>query len=304
MERSAAMLLALALDCLGEPPTPVHPVAWMGHFLSWARRHWRGQTASAQLAEGAFGWGIGAGLAAGTGLLASRLPWYVQGILLKALLSRRALFGAVAEVGAALEKGDLQEARRLLSWHLVSRDTGSLSAGEVAAAAIESLSENLSDSVVAPLMAFRLGGLPLAAAYRLTNTADAMWGYRTPELEYAGKPAAKADDLLNLAPARLTAICAVAASRLAGLDAHTAWKVWRRDARLTSSPNAGHPMSAFAGALGLRLEKRGHYVLNAGGREPDAGDIGRALTLARWTLALAIPLMLVSPPSHHRERHA
>ncbi|WP_407571154.1 adenosylcobinamide-phosphate synthase CbiB [Deinococcus altitudinis] len=302
--RSAVMLLALALDCLGEPPTPVHPVAWMGTFLGWARRLWRGRTAAAQLAEGAFGWGAGAGLAAGAGLLASRLPWplpswLVQGALLKTLLSRRALFGAVAEVGTALETGDLKEARRLLSWHLVSRDTGTLSASEVAAAAIESLSENLSDSVVAPLLAYRLGGLPLSSAYRLTNTADAMWGYRTPELEYAGKAAAKADDLLNLAPARLTAVCTVAASRLAGLDTYAAWRVWRRDARLTSSPNAGHPMSAFAGALGLRLEKRGHYALNAEGREPGADDIGRSLRLARWTLALALPLLLVS-----RSRHA
>ncbi|WP_407538944.1 adenosylcobinamide-phosphate synthase CbiB [Deinococcus radiomollis] len=299
MEPSAAILLALALDCLGEPPTPVHPVAWMGHFLGWVRRQWRGQTAAAQLAEGALGWSTGAALAAGTGLLVSRLPWYVQGPLLKTLLSRRALFGAVAEVGTALEKGDLPEARRLLSWHLVSRDTNGLSAGEVAAAAIESLSENLSDSVVAPLLAFRLGGLPLSAAYRLTNTADAMWGYRTPELEYAGKVAAKADDLLNLVPARLTAACAVAASWPAGLDTRSAWNVWRSDARLTSSPNAGHPMSAFAGALGLRLEKRGHYVLNSAGREPGADDIGRALTLARWTLVLAVPIMLVS-----RRRHA
>ena len=299
MGRSAAVLLALALDGLGEPPTRVHPVAWMGTLLGWMRRRWRGRTGGAQLAEGALGWGVGAGLAAGAGLLASRWPWYAQGAVLKTLMSRRALFGAVAEVGAALQADDLPEARRLLSWHLVSRDTGELSASEVAAAAIESLSENLSDSVVAPLLAFRLGGLPLAAAYRLTNTADAMWGYRTPQLEYAGKVAARADDLLNLAPARLTAVCAVAAAWLAGLDAHAAWRVWRRDARLTSSPNAGHPMSAFAGALGLRLEKRGQYVLNARGREATAQDIRRALTLARWTLAIAVPLLLV-----HRRPHA
>lgn len=304
MERSAVILLALALDCLGEPPTPWHPVAWMGNVLGWARRRWRGQTAKAQLTEGAFGWSAGVGLAAGTGLLASRLPWYLQGVLLKTLLSRRALFAAVAEVGAALETGDLPEARRRLSWHLVSRDTGTLSAGEVVAAAIESLSENLSDSVVAPLLAFKLGGLPLAAAYRLTNTADAMWGYRTQELEYSGKVAAKADDLLNLAPARLTAVCVVAASWLTGLDAHAAWKVWRRDAHLTSSPNAGHPMSAFAGALGLRLEKHGQYVLNARGREPGSGDLARAVRLARWTLVLAVPLLLPSSPSGHRRHHA
>ena len=298
MDRSAAVLLALALDCLGEPPTRVHPVAWMGILLGWMRRRWRGQMAGTQLAEGALNWGVGAGLAACAGGLASRWPWYVQGAVLKTLMSRRALYGAVAEVGTALEAGDLEGARRLLSWHLVSRDTRELSTSEMAAAAIESLSENLSDSVVAPLLAFQLGGLPLAAAYRLTNTADAMWGYRTPELEYAGKAAAMADDLLNLAPARLTAVCAVAAACLAGMDTQAAWKVWKRDARLTSSPNAGHPMSAFAGALGLRLEKRGQYVLNPDGREPDAGDIGRALTLARWTLVLAVLPLLTRRRGH------
>ena len=296
---SRAMLLALALDALGEPPARLHPVVWMGNLLGAARRQWRATTSGGQFTEGATSWGLSVILVAAAGLLASSLPWYAQGVLLKPLLSRRALFGAVAEVGAALETGDLLEARRLLSWHLVSRETGSLSASEVAAAAIESLSENLSDSVVASLLAFRLGGLPLSAVYRLTNTADALWGYRTPELEYAGKVAAKADDLLNLAPARLTALCAVAASGLAGLDVRAAWTVWRRDARLTSSPNAGHPMSAFAGALGLKLEKRGHYVLNPAGREPDAADIGRALRLARWTLTLAIPPLLL-----RRKRHA
>lgn len=281
-----ALLLALALDALGEPPARVHPVVYMGNYLQWARKKWRGVTPGEQLAEGAAGWALGAGLAAGVGLAASRLPWYAQGALLKPLLARRALFDAVAEVGAALERDDLPEARRLLSWHLVSRDTSNLSAAEMAGAAIESLAENLSDSVVAPLLAYRVGGLPLAAAYRLTNTADAMWGYRTAELEWAGKVAARADDLLNLAPARLTALCALAASGGQG------WRVWARDRRNTTSPNAGHPMSAFAGALGVRLDKRGSdgqalYVLNAGGREPQAADLKRAQRLAGRTVAFA-----------------
>lgn len=281
-----ALLLALALDALGEPPARVHPVVYMGNYLQWARKKWRGVTPGEQLAEGAAGWALGAGLAAGVGLAASRLPWYAQGALLKPLLARQALFDAVAEVGAALERDDLPEARRLLSWHLVSRDTSNLSAAEVAGAAIESLAENLSDSVVAPLLAYRVGGLPLAAAYRLTNTADAMWGYRTAELEWAGKVAARADDLLNLAPARLTALCALAASGGQG------WRVWARDRRNTTSPNAGHPMSAFAGALGVRLDKRGSdgqalYVLNAGGREPQAADLKRAQRLAGRTVAFA-----------------
>ncbi len=265
----------------------------MGHYLGWARKSWRGLTPRWQLSEGAASWALGAGLAAGTGHAASGLPWWVQAALLKPLLARKALFDAAAEVGAALERGDLSGARRLLSWHLVSRDTTGLSAAEVAGATIESLAENLSDSVVAPLLAYRMGGLPLAAAYRLTNTADAMWGYRTPELEYTGKVAARMDDLLNLAPARLTALCTLAASGGQG------WRVWARDRHNTSSPNAGHPMSAFAGALGVRLDKRGPdgkklYVLNAGGQEPAAADIGRALQLAQRSLIWAVASLVLS----------
>ncbi|GHF80837.1 adenosylcobinamide-phosphate synthase CbiB [Deinococcus ficus] len=283
----AAMLLALALDTLGEPPTAVHPVVGMGTYLHRARRGWRGRTPARQLAEGAAGWALGAALAAGAGLAAARAPWYVQGALLKPLLARKALFDAVQEVGRALDRGDLPEAQRLLSWHLVSRDTRNLSAAEVAGAAIESLAENLSDSVIAPLLAYRVGGLPLAAAYRLTNTADALWGYRTPDLEYAGKTAARMDDLLNLAPARLTALCALLTAGGRG------WHAWARDRRATPSPNAGHPMSAFAGALGVRLDKRGVYVLNATGREPTPADLKAAVALARRTVALATALLLV-----------
>lgn len=290
MTSRRALLLALALDALGEPPARVHPVVWMGHYLKWARKGWKAETPTSQLLEGAAGWALGAGLAAGAGYAASRAPWYVQGVLLKPLLARRALFAAVGEVGAALEKDDLPEARRLLAWHLVSRDTSELSAAEVAGAAIESLAENLSDSVVAPLLAYRVGGLPLAAAYRLTNTADAMWGYRVGELEYAGKTAARVDDLLNLAPARLTAACALIAAGGRG------WRVWARDRHRTASPNAGHPMSAFAGALGVQLDKRGVYVLHAGGREPGAADLRRAARLAHRTLGLAV--LFVGLPGH------
>lgn len=304
--RRPAMLLALVLDALGEPPARLHPVVGMGTFLKAARGRWRGRTPAAQGREGAVGWALGAGGVVGAAGLGTRLPggWITQGLLLKPLLARRALFAAVAEVQAALAADDLPEARRLLAWHLVSRETGDLSAAEVAGAAVESLAENLSDSVVAPLLWFRVGGLPLAALYRYANTADAMWGYRTPELEYAGKLAARADDLLNLAPARLTALCALLAALPAGLDAPGAWRVWRQDARKTASPNAGHPMSAFAGALGVRLDKRGVYVLNPAGRSPQGADLPRALRLARWTLALATLTLLLPGRLLPGGRHA
>ncbi|ADV67738.1 cobalamin biosynthesis protein CbiB [Deinococcus maricopensis DSM 21211] len=242
---------------------------------------------------GARDWAAGAAVAYAVGRALGGWHWLLDAPLLKTLLARKALFDAVGEVGAALRAGDLPAARRLTAWHLVSRDTAQLSAAEIAGAAIESLAENLSDSVVAPLLAYRAGGLPLAALYRYANTADAMWGYRTPELEHAGKVAARTDDLLNLAPARLTAVCALLATPLAGLSGAVAHRAWRRDARTTDSPNAGHPMSAFAGALGIRLTKRGQYALNAGGRDPEPGDVDRALRLARWTLALAVPALLI-----------
>lgn len=281
-----ALLLALALDCWGEPPTRLHPVVWIGNYLNWARRRWQGQSALSQWQEGTLNWGVGAGCSFGLGLAADRLPWWIQGGILKTFMARRALFSAVREVEQALQRDDLAEARRLLAWHLVSRDTSALTASEVTGAAIESLAENLSDSVVAPLLAYRMGGLGLAAAYRFTNTADAMWGYRTPTFEWSGKTAAKMDDLLNIAPARLTALCTLLVSNKQG------WKVWIRDKRATSSPNAGHPMSAFAGALGIRLDKRGVYVLHADGREPTPRDMARARKLADRVVMLAVFVMM------------
>ena len=286
------MLLALAIDSLGELPTPLHPVGWMGRGLGALRRRWRATTPAGQVVEGTLSWGVMAGLSFAAGRMLGGRHVLLDAALLSTLLARRGLEDAALAVHAPLAAGDLPQARRLLAWHLVSRETAELSASEVAGATIESLSENLSDSVVAPLLAYRLGGLPLTALYRLANTADATWGYRTPELEYSGKWAAWADDLLNLLPARLTAVCTVAAAHI-GFDGPRAWHIWRRDAGHTTSPNAGHPMSAFAGALGIQLSKRGVYVLNAGEREPQAGDIRRAIQLFRLTTGLAVGVLLL-----------
>ncbi len=205
---------------------------------------------------------------------------------LKSAYSVRALFAAVNGVRSALARGELERARGALGRDLVSRPTASLSRSEVAAAAIESLAENLNDSVVAPWLAHRLGGLPAALAYRFVNTADAMLGYRTPELEWLGKPAAWLDDALNLAPARLTAGLIAVAAPAGGGQIGRAWLVARRDHGLTASPNAGWPMAAMAGALDRRLSKRGAYRLNRGAPAPSAADIGRA----QWVAAAAAVL--------------
>jgi len=197
---------------------------------------------------------------------------------------------AATEIKSALEAGDLPEARRLTGWHLVSRDTSGLSESQVAAAAIESLTENTSDSILGPLFYYTLFGLPGAFAYRFANTADSMLGYRDAEREWLGKVPARLDDLLNLIPARLTALLFIVITWISGGDATRATKIWRRDCYKTESPNAGHPMSAGAGALDVELEKVGCYNLGAGQRVPQVGDIGRAIRLMRMTAFVAASL--------------
>jgi adenosylcobinamide-phosphate synthase len=176
-------------------------------------------------------------------------------------------------VNAALDQS-LEAGRERLSF-LVSRDVAQLSASEVRESAIESLAENLNDSVVAPLFWFVVAGLPGAALYRFANTADAMWGYRGERQgrnwTWAGKWAARADDMLSWLPARLTAVLLVSPRR---------WPALVVQAPLTPSPNSGWPMAAMALALGVRLRKPGVYSLNAEGRAPEAADTPHAVRLA------------------------
>src|SRR5262249_45061093 len=147
----------------------------------------------------------------------------VEGMALKSLLSLRDLLGAATAVGGALEGGRLEAGRRLVGHHLVSRPTRRLDEQGVASAAIESVAENLTDAVVAPVLFYVAFGLPGAAVYRAVNTADAMIGYRDGTLEWLGKVAARLDDVLNLIPARMAGAALVLAAPLAGGDARAAW---------------------------------------------------------------------------------
>lgn len=304
--RAAALLLALGLDIWpGDPPNRWHPTAWMGSLIAWTQRRRPTGAPAVEFTYGATIVLLGGALVGGSGYLVEQLAGWlpapigllVEAALLKTTFTWRGLDRAAGEVQTALETGDLAEARRTLAWHLVSRDTSELNESQVAAAAIESVAENASDSFVAPLLAYTLGGLPLALAYRFANTCDAMLGYRTPALEWLGKFPARLDDLANLLPARLTglllAVAALVANGLAGDSARRAWQILRRDARLTASPNAGYPMSAMAGALGVELEKTGHYRLGAGGRAAQPADIGRARRILAVTVGLSAGLLAV-----------
>jgi adenosylcobinamide-phosphate synthase len=208
-----ALALAVALDLVfGDPPNRWHPVAWIGRLVALGRR--LAPRSPDDLAiHGSFLILIVAGASAGGALVAHALLAALPGVaaplaqawLLKCSLSLRGLFGAVEVVRGHLVAGDLEGARRVVAWHLVSRETADLDRGAVASAAVESLAENLTDGFVAPVCFYVLGvlmggvgaGLALAWAYRAVNTADAMIGYRRDELEYLGRATARADDLLN-----------------------------------------------------------------------------------------------------------
>ena len=280
------MVLAVVLDqLLADPPNRWHPVAWIGSLLGWGRVRLEYGVPGGLFLRGAVLVMAVAGLAWGGAVMFSvgvrGLGWpgvILEAVALKLLISLRGLTDACHQVREALSTENLAQARRLLGYHLVSRSTGSLDTGRVASATIESAAENLTDSFVAPLCFYVVFGLGGACAYRAINTADAMLGYRHGPLEYFGKAAARADDVLNLVPARMAALALVLAAALMERRGRVAWSTMLRDHRLTASPNAGWTMASMAGALGVVLEKVGAYRLGSGSL-PGAEHIDRSLRL-------------------------
>jgi adenosylcobinamide-phosphate synthase len=314
-----ALLLALWLDRrFGEPPVAIHPVVWMGNYLKVCGRVTVRCPPALAFALGALAWSAGvlmlgvlawglqswvlaqvsqaidgvqsgglASLTTGAGkarLLVTALGLGLIAWLLKTMLAWRMLRDEAGAVESALQQS-LEAGRERLSW-LVSRDTASLTESEVRESAIETLAENLNDSVVAPIFWFLLLGLPGAAIYRFANTADAMWGYRGTyrgqHWEWAGKWAAWADDVLSWLPARLTA--ALLALARGGLP----FQALRREARKTPSPNSGWPMAAMALALGVSLRKPGVYTLNPDGGPPRQLDMQLAQQQAAKVVGLLV----------------
>ena len=296
------LLLALLLDLvLGDPPNRYHPVAWMGAAIGMMRRAAPRRHHLLTLLYGAALVVGGVMVVSIIGIVVQELwqllplpwSWLLEACVLKTTFAYRGLVQAAQQVQAALDAGELERARQLVSWHLVSRDTATLTPSQAAAATVESVAENASDGIIAPLMFYALGGLPAALAYRFINTADAMLGYHDAEREWLGKIPARLDDLVNLVPARLTAGLLLLATWLLGGPIHRALTVWWRDAGQTASPNAGRPMSVMAGALGVELKKVGYYCLGAGHALPAAQDIPAALRLLAWAVAMAVGLLAI-----------
>jgi len=319
LAEGAAVVVAFGLDILGEPPAPWHPVVWFGKLIRRLERA-APQGHVPQLLYGV----IMLVLAAPAALLPATiihrvakrvkaetrqrgctdggliLSTLVEGIGLKPFFALRMLAEAGRSVRLSLEQGDLPAAQHALQ-SLVSRERSELTAELAGAAAIESLAENLSDSIVAPLLYYALFGLPGAAVSRLFNTFDSMVGSHG-QYEYLGKAAARLDDMLNVFPARLTALLIIALAPLFGGNRRKARQIWQRDASRTASPNAGHPMAAAAGALGLQLEKVGHYRLGDDDKAITASSVRQAEQMV-WSIGCVVVFLTALFKTRWRSPH-
>jgi len=282
--------IAGVLDLFGEPKNRFHPVAWFGGLARELEARFYRDSEKRGLFLTLFlillAAGVGFLLERGLEAVSGWAQYVLLGLLLKPAFALKGLLDAALRVERALSK-DLSLARRALS-EIVSRDTKDLDAAQVRMAAIESLAENLVDSVVAPLFYYLFFGLPGAYLFRAANTLDALWGYKSPRYRRFGWAAARLDDALNFLPARIAGLLLV-------LRGGPSLGAFLSEARKTPSPNAGWPMAAFALRLGVRLEKSGVYLLNPKGRLPEAEDFFRALFLARvfgylWIFAVGMVL--------------
>ena len=302
-----AMLIELGL---GYPQRVLraigHPVTWIGRLIGALDRmlNREGERRAAGVVAVLILVAVVGALAFVVERALLRLPFgvFATGLIASTLVAQRSLHRHVADVAAALENGGIGAGRAAVS-HIVGRDTAALDDAGVARAAIESLAENFSDAVVAPVIWMVIAGLPGAALYKAINTADSMIGHRTPRHEAFGWAAARLDDLVNLPASRFSALLLIAAAALSkDASAGAAWRAVRRDAAHHRSPNAGYPEAAMAGALGLALAGPRVYggvrvedaMMGDGRRDAAAADIFHALALYRRADAILIALLAVA----------
>ena len=306
-----AVLGGFVLDTLfGDPPWLPHPVVLMGKAISALEKRLRArlpQTPQGELLGGAV---VAFTLPVGTFLLTSLVclgaaklsPWLglaVQMFWCGQALAAKGLAQESTNVYRALIKPDLPAARKAVS-RIVGRDTQNLTLEGVTKAAVETVAENASAGVIAPLLYMLLGGAPLALTYKAINTMDSMLGYKNEKYLYFGRAAAKLDDAANYLPSRLAGLLWCAAAALTGNSPKGAWRIWRRDRRCHASPNSAQTESACAGALGVQLAGPAYYfgeyyakpTIGDPLRPIEPEDIRRAnrMMYAESVLALAVGL--------------
>lgn len=303
----AACITGFLLDFIfGDPVWLYHPVRVIGNFISFGEKTLRKifrKTPGGELAAGAVLWFLTAGLSflipfavlAGAQMLHPVLRFLIESFWCYQILAARCLVNESGKVYDRLKENDLPGARKAVSM-IVGRDTENLTVEGVTKAAVETVAENTSDGVTAPLLFLILGGVPLGFLYKAVNTMDSMLGYKNEKYLYFGRFPARMDDVFNYIPSRTTALLMTAAAFLTGMDGKNAWKIYLRDRRKHASPNAAQTEAVCAGALRVRLAGDAVYFgrlykkeyLGDSLRPIEAEDIRRAGRLMYVTAVLML----------------
>ena len=304
----SALVLGLLLDlAFGDPRWLYHPIRLIGNLIAWAEKPFRAafpKSEKGELAAGTFfavfvvavSTAVPALLLALASRLSSWLAFALEVFWSFQILAAKSLKSESMKVYAALKEGDLPKARKAVSM-IVGRDTQKLTEEGVAKAAVETVAENSSDGVIAPLLFLALGGPALGFFYKAVNTLDSMVGYKNDTYLYFGRFSAKLDDVLNFIPSRISGLLLVLASPLAGLSMEGAWKIFRRDRRNHASPNSAQTEAAAAGALGVQLAGDAYYFGKLY-KKPTIGDPLRPVEYedirrVNWLMYAAVCLALV-----------
>ena len=303
----AACITGFLLDFIfGDPVWLYHPVRVIGNFISFGEKTLRKifrKTPGGELAAGAVLWFLTAGLSflipfavlAGAQMLHPVLRFLIESFWCYQILAARCLVNESGKVYDRLKENDLPGAKKAVSM-IVGRDTENLTVEGVTKAAVETVAENTSDGVTAPLLFLILGGAPLGFLYKAVNTMDSMLGYKNEKYLYFGRFPARMDDVFNYIPSRTTALLMTAAAFLTGMDGKNAWKIYLRDRRKHASPNAAQTEAVCAGALRVRLAGDAVYFgrlykkeyLGDSLRPIEAEDIRRAGRLMYVTAVLML----------------
>ena len=291
MEIASIAILAFVIDCIiGDPYTKFHPVALMGKLIDILDKTLRKDDSSepTKLVCGfilvaillIFSYGFTYGILHILNLINCPL-WLnilIQAIILSFMISPKSLAKAGREIYQELIANNLDKAREKVNY-IVSRDANRMNEQDITRATVETVAENIVDGIISPLFFFFIGGLPLAVLYRMSNTMDAMIGYKNDKYLYFGRTAARVDDVLNFIPARITGLLLIPIAFILKFNAKNAFKMMWRDAKKHPSPNGGYTEATVAGALGIRLGGLNYYF----GRESFRAYMGEPLQILNAT---------------------